>query len=471
MNSINGFSFFFEDEVRQIHQNSLRILDEVGIFLSDPKTLPVLCDNGARAESGKVYFPPDLVERCIRNAGKRVTITGRGGASKTLGDGELYFHNLGGAPQVFDFATETRRPAMVQDVHDSTRVLDALENCHTVTPFFTPTDVPGNIMSLAMYRHSLPYTLKAVQGPGVQLASEVEYIVKMAGVIGNPSQVLTLAISPVSPLTFPGSICQAITAIAERGIALGPLPCPTAGTTAPFSIYSAVTQQNAEILSTVVLAELVKPGLPIIYCGRLAMMEPRTGLSVWGGVELGLASALTVAVGHHYGFPVNVYGFSTNAHTLDCQNGFERALNAILPVLAGADEISGIGEMEAGVMGSYSQMVLDNEFANSIKRIRSGIRKDDETINIISKAMSSTHNYLSEKHTIEWLRSGEVGFTKLAERGSWDNWVDNNKKGMGLRAHQEAERILREHIVLPLDPAQEKELDTLLEKACAEIIM
>jgi trimethylamine--corrinoid protein Co-methyltransferase len=252
---------------------------------------------------------------------------------------------------------------------------------------------------------------------------------------------------------------------------LGPLPCPTAGTTAPFSIYSAVTQQNAEILSTVVLAELVKPGLPIIYCGRLAMMEPRTGLSVWGGVELGLASALTVAVGHHYGFPVNVYGFSTNAHTLDCQNGFERALNAILPVLAGADEISGIGEMEAGVMGSYSQMVLDNEFANSIKRIRSGIRKDDETINIISKAMSSTHNYLSEKHTIEWLRSGEVEFTKLAERGSWDNWVDNNKKGMGLRAHQEAERILREHIVLPLDPAQEKELDTLLERAREEIIM
>jgi len=60
---------------------------------------------------------------------------------------------------------------------------------------------------------------------------------------------------------------------------------------------------------------LVRPGLPVVYCGRLATMEPRTGVSVWGGVELGLASAATVQIGHRYGLPVNVYGLSTNAHT------------------------------------------------------------------------------------------------------------------------------------------------------------
>jgi trimethylamine--corrinoid protein Co-methyltransferase len=381
----------------------------------------------------------------------------------------LYFHNLGGAPQIFDFPTEKRRPALVQDVRDSTRLLDALDHCHTITPFFTPTDVPGHIMSLAMYRHSLPYSLKAIQGPGVQQPLEVDYVVKMAEVIGKPSEVLTLSLSPVSPLTFPDHACAAIAAIAEKGISFGPLPCPTAGTTAPFSINAAVTQQNAEILASVVLAELVHPGLPIIYCGRLAMMEPRTGISIWGGVELGLASAVTVAVGHYYGFPVNVYGFSTNSHTLDCQDGFERALNAVLPILAGADEISGIGEMEAGVMGSYSQMVIDNEFASSLIRVRQGIKPDQETVNIISHAMSTTRNYLSEKHTIQWLRSGEVNLTKLAERGSWESWISNDKAGIAQRAHNEAMRILQEHIVSPLEPAQEKELDMLLEKATQEI--
>ncbi|MCX6068937.1 MAG: trimethylamine methyltransferase family protein, partial [Chloroflexi bacterium] len=132
------------------------------------------------------------------------------------------------------------------------------------------------------------------------------------------------------------------------------------------SIAGAIAQQNAEVLAPLVLAQLVHPGLPIFYCGRLAMMEPRTGISVWGGVELGLASAGTVQLGHRYGLPVNVYGFSTNAHTLDIQDGFERGLNAAIPALVGADELSGIGEMEAGVSGSFAQMVADNEFASSV---------------------------------------------------------------------------------------------------------
>ncbi len=41
-----------------------------------------------------------------------------------------------------------------------------LENCHTITPFFTPTEVPGGVMSLAMYRHALPYTVKPLARTG-----------------------------------------------------------------------------------------------------------------------------------------------------------------------------------------------------------------------------------------------------------------------------------------------------------------
>ncbi|MBI4732313.1 MAG: trimethylamine methyltransferase family protein [Chloroflexi bacterium] len=257
--------------------------------------------------------------------------------------------------------------------------------------------------------------------------------------------------------------------IASHGIPFAPLPCPTAGTTAPFSISGAVTQQNAEVLAALVLAQLVKPGLPIIYCGRLAMMEPRTGLSVWGGVEMGLASAATVQVGHRYGLPVNVYGFSTNAHSLDVQDGFERALNAVLPALAGADELSGIGEMEAGVMGSYAQMVADNEFAGSIYRVRKGIGPDPETVDVVAAAMASTRNFLSQKHTMKWLRGGEVSITKLAERGSWEGWTDSGRTGMVERAQAEAERILRAHQVPPLEAAQERELDALLSAAEREL--
>jgi trimethylamine--corrinoid protein Co-methyltransferase len=293
----------------------------------------------------------------------------------------------------------------------------------------------------------------------------------MAEVIGNPKEILTLSLSPVSPLTIPDHEAEAVIEIAKAGIAFGPLPCPTAGATAPMTISGAIAQQNAETLAVIVLAQLVNPGLPIIYCGRLAMMEPRTGLSVWGGVELALASAGTVQLGHYYGFAVNVYGFSTNSHTVDVQNGFERGLNAAIPALAGADELSGIGEMEAGVMGSYAQMVLDNELALSILRLRRGFPANEEALaaNVIAAVMDGSRNFLGQKHTIKYLKAGEVQLTKMAERNSWENWERNGKQNMADRAAAEAERILREHEVPPLEPQQEKELDAIMLAAKNEL--
>jgi len=459
------------EEVEAIHQATLCILGEVGFVLKEGIARELLTGSGARIKGDRVLLPPDLVEKCILQAGKKVVVRGRGGAVKTLGDGNLYFHNPGGARDVCDPITRTRRPASMADVRDSTRLLDALDNCHTITPFFTPRDTPGGIMSLAMYRHALPFTLKPLQGPGVQYPKEVHYAVKMAQVIGDPKEGFTLSLSPVSPLTLPDYEAQAIIEIAQLGISFAPLPCPTAGTTAPFSLAGAIAQQNAEVLLAVVLAQVVHPGLPIVYCGRLAAMEPRTGVSVWGGVEMGLASAGTVQVGHRYGFAVNVYGFSTNSHIIDAQNGFERALNAVLPALAGADELSGIGEMEAGISSSYAQMVLDDEFVGSILRARRGlaVNADALAVDVIAAVMDGTRNYLGQKHTVKYLKSGEVALTKLAERASWEAWERGGKQSILERAQAEAERILREHQVPPLDAAQESELDALLFAAELEL--
>jgi trimethylamine--corrinoid protein Co-methyltransferase len=467
-----NINFLDKSEVEAIHQASLRILCEIGLVLTHPPALNCLTEAGASVKGNRVLIPTDLVEACLQKCPGKISVRGRGGSVKTLGDGSLNFHNLGGARDIFDFGSGQHRNANLQDVRDATRLLDALNNCNTITPFFTPGDVPGGLMSLAMYRHAIPHTTKPLQGPGVQFAAEARFAVKMAEVIGNPAEILTLSVSPVSPLTIPNHEAEAIMEIARLGIAFGSLPCPTMGTTAPFSISGAIAQQNAEVLASIVLVQLVNPGLPVIYCGRLAMMEPRTGISVWGGLELGLASAGTVQIGHRYGLPVNVYGFSTNAHTLDVQNGFERALNAIIPALAGADELSGIGEMEAGVMGSFAQMVIDNEFAANIHRARKGynVNEDALAVEVIGRVMEGSHNFLGQKHTTRYLKEGEILLTKLAERGSWETWNDHGRLGMAERAQVEAERILREHQVVPLESTQEKELDALMEAAKSELV-
>jgi len=237
------------------------------------------------------------------------------------------------------------------------------------------------------------------------------------------------------------------------------------------SLAGSLAQQNAEVLASVVLAQLVRPGLPIIYCGRLAMMEPRTGISVWGGVELGLASTGTVQISHRYGLPVNVYGLSTNSHVLDLQNGYERALNAIIPALAGADELSGIGEMEAGVMGSYAQMVCDNEIALSIGRVRRGFVADEEAlaVEVIATVMNGPRNFLGQRHTVRYLRAGEILHTHLSERRTWEEWDRTGRDNIAERAQAEAERLLAEHQVPPLTEEQERELEKIMQEAAKEL--
>jgi trimethylamine:corrinoid methyltransferase-like protein len=70
-----------------------------------------------------------------------------------------------------------------------------------------------------------------------------------------------------------------------------------------------------------------------------------------------------------------------------------------------------------------------------------------------------------------WNKTGEMASTKLAERNSWDTWEEKmNRKQMADYATDEAERILREHVVPPLGPHQEAELDRILAAAARETV-
>lgn len=470
---MNPWQILSDSNIEAIHQATLRVLGEVGIVMTHSAMREQLFEMGCVLKNDRLHIPIEVVENALVACGKNVSIGGRDGRKVRLDDGSLHWHNLGGARDIYDPINGNPRGAMVQDVRDSSRLLDALDQVSTITPFFTPQNVPAELMSLAMYRHTLPNTTKPVQGPGVHTTEEVEFVVKMAEVIGNPSEVLSLSASPVSPLFFADNLVDAIIAIAKRGIPFGPLPCPTAGTTAPFSLAGALTQQNAEVLASIVLAQTIHPGLPIIYCGRLTMMEPRTGNSVWGGVELGLASAATVQISHFYHLPVNVYGLTTNAHTLDLQNGFERSLNALLPALAGADELSGIGEMDAGVMGSYAQMVCDNQIAASIARIQRGFKVDEDSlaVDVINDVMNNSRTFIAERHTINYLRSGEILLSKLCERRGFDEWNQNGRKDFANNAQEEAQHLLAIHQVPPLEAAQENELDKIMNAATESLVL
>jgi trimethylamine--corrinoid protein Co-methyltransferase len=120
--------------------------------------------------------------------------------------------------------------------------------------------------------------------------------------------------------------------------------------------------------------------------------------------------------------------------------------------------------MQAGVSGSFAQMVADDEIAAVIKRILRGFRVDADAlaVEVISAVMDGSRNYLDQLHTVKYLRAGEVLVTRLADRGGWDEWVRKGRVEMAGRAQAKAEQILATHEVAPLSDEQERALDEIL---------
>jgi trimethylamine--corrinoid protein Co-methyltransferase len=450
------FQFLGHEGVQKIHAATIQILSETGIVLTHSKARALLRDHGATINKDRVLLPEDLIEKCLEKVPASVKLEGRDpDRAIELRNGPWYAHNVGGVPNVFDPRFNNRRPATREDVVQSTRLLDALPNADSVTPLFTPQDVDPQKLTLWMAFDTLVNTTKPLRAPGVQTGKEVVALAEMFE-ISCPNGVATVGISPISPLTFPDEIVEAIFEAANNSFVLGPLPCPILGATAPMSVAGGLAQQNAEVLATVVLGQLMRSGTAAIYKGRLSVMEPRTGLSVWGNPEIGMISAGTTEIGHYYKMPVDVYGLCTNSHTIDIQSGYERALNAIIPVLSGAEEISGIGEMDGGVNASLAQIVIDDEILSSMRRITASFDVNDDTlaVDLIASVMDGPVNFLAEKHTVQFLRSGEILKPGFALRDTWSQWEDGGRTNLIDRAQDSVEHLMSNHEVPRLDENQ-----------------
>ena len=129
--------------------------------------------------------------------------------------------------------------------------------------------------------------------------------------------------------------------------------------------------------------------------------------------------------------------------------------------------------MEAGVMSAYAQMVCDNELAASVQRLRRGIQVNEDAlaVEVIAAVMYGSRNFLGQKHTRQALRQGEMLLTQLSERRSWEAWENEGRHELAQRAQAEAERLLAEHQVPPLDEIQERALDEIMSQAKRQLVV
>ena len=149
----------------------------------------------------------------------------------------------------------------------------------------------------------------------------------------------------------------------------------------------------------------------------------------------------------------------------DAQTGHEKTLTAMLPALAGANLIYGMGMLEMGQVLSFSQMVMDNEFAAMIKRSIRGIEVNDELMAVdLIKQVGIGGNFLGQKHTLEHI-VGEQVQADMIDRRMRGGWEKKGAKDLHQSSVERAKEILENHQPKQLEGGLAEELVKIAKSA------
>jgi trimethylamine--corrinoid protein Co-methyltransferase len=152
----------------------------------------------------------------------------------------------------------------------------------------------------------------------------------------------------------------------------------------------------------------------------------------------------------------------------DAQSGHEKTLTAVLPALAGANVIYGLGMLESGVTLDFGQLVMDAEIARMIKFAIGGIPVNDETLAVEDIAqVGSFGDFLSLDATYKHMR--EQSMPKLMDRRVREDWQEAGATSLYDRAVLEARHLLETHRPEPLPDDVQAEMTSIVAEAEREL--
>lgn len=133
----------------------------------------------------------------------------------------------------------------------------------------------------------------------------------------------------------------------------------------------------------------------------------------------------------------------------DAQAGHEKTITGMLPALAGANVIYGLGMLEMGITFDLAQLVLDNEIAAMIMHSLKGIPVNDETLAVdVIRQLGIGQDYLAHETTFKYMRSQSQ--VDLIDRKMREDWTAAGSKDLYQRAHEKMIDILETYEPPPL---------------------
>jgi len=463
-NQSTQFAVLSESQKQDIHLASLEVLRRTGIRFHHAGALELLKQAGAFISDGNlVKFPARLVEDALASAPNRVIMCDRNGKPAVFLEGtKVNFGTGSDCLNLLDPRTGECRKFVEADLVDAYHLCDALPNIHFVMSVGIPSDVDPALTYDVQMVHMLEDTIKPLVIVTDNLAS-CQRAIDMAAVVAGgyealrEQQHILLYSEPSSPLQQSDTAVDKLILMAKYELPVVHSPGPQMGAVAPITMAGGLVMSIAEIMSSLVVHQLTRPGAPFIFGAGIHHMDMSAMQICYASPEFQLTKAAIAEMGRWYGMPTWGYAGCSDSKVMDEQAALEATLSVMMAKLSGANLIHDVGYMESGLTTSYEMIVLTDELAAMTSNLVKGIEVTDETLLVDEiDRVGPGGNYLDSPATLKRFR--EFWFPTLLDRKRRQQWTEKGSLTLGQRLNTRVLKILAEHQVAPLAPEQSQKL-------------
>lgn len=445
-----------ETDLKRIYTTALDLLEKLGMGEVPSRLGSDLLAAGAEdSGAGRILFPKALVEDAIARAAKSFVLHGRDESrSIEVGGIRVYFGTGGAAVQTLDMGSGQYRPSTLCDLHDFTRLQDALANVSWFTRCCVATDVPGVLDLDVNTAYALIRNTTKPVATSITVAENVEPIVRMCDIAAggdgffSKQPFLKVHISPViSPMRFGEDAVDVVYECIRHNIPVSCITAAQAGATAPATMAGLLAQSLAETLASLVMMHAIRPGFPMVFSNWPLVIDLRTGAFSGGSGETAVLNAASAQLSNWLGLPSGVACSMTDAKAIDAQYGAEKGLTALAAALAGGNLIYESSGMTASLLGaSFEAFVLDDEMHAHNYRVLRGIEVTDANLGFeaICEAVTGDGHFLGSQQT-HLVMERDYFYPSVADRDAPRTWAENGSEDAWTRAHRRAQEILDTH--------------------------
>ena len=173
--------------------------------------------------------------------------------------------------------------------------------------------MPPACRDFAGFRIAAQYSSKHLR-PCIYTPSGAEAIIEMSDIILDgkalkDNMFFTLGYSIVSPLTWTETALELFYRTRGHGIPVMINSEPLAGGTSPVTLAGSLAMADAEVLSGIVINQVIEPGRPCIYNSGFAhVFDMMTTLVLTGSPENALLQAAGAEMAQYHGSAICIMG-------------------------------------------------------------------------------------------------------------------------------------------------------------------